>query len=44
VFESKEAFDVVNPQINEIVSVFGEFFSGPPSETLGDVLSSVENS
>lgn len=43
VFDSREAFDAVNPQINEILSSFGEFFSGPPSETLGDVLISVDN-
>ena len=42
VFESRDAFEAVNPQINQILAAFGEFFSGPPSETLGDVLISVD--
>ena len=43
VFENEEAFRSVNDQINKILSDFGQFFTAPPNEILGDVLVYVEN-
>ena len=43
VFESEEAFLSVNDEINQILSEFGQFFTAPPNEILGDVLVHVEN-
>lgn len=41
VFESKDAFDAVNDEINGILADFGRFFTTPPKELLGDVLIAV---
>ena len=43
VFEDEDAFLTVNDQINEIVSDFGRFFTAPPVELLGDVLTHLDN-
>ncbi len=44
VFEDEESFLAVNDQINEIVSEFREYFAGPPSEILGEVIVNLDNS
>lgn len=41
VFESQDAFDAVNSEVNAILADFGQFFTSPPRELLGDVLIAV---
>jgi len=41
VFESEDAFDAVNDEVNAILADFGQFFTSPPRELLGDVLIAV---
>ena len=41
-FEDEEAFLAVNDKINEIVSDFGRFFTGAPSELLGEVVARLD--
>ena len=41
VFESEDAFRSVNDDVNAILADFGQFFTSPPRELLGDVLVAV---
>lgn len=41
-FEDEQAFLAVNDRINEIVADFGRFFTGPPSEQLGEVVAQLD--
>ena len=41
-FEDEKAFLAVNDKINEIVSDFGRFFTGPPVEQLGQVIAQLD--
>jgi hypothetical protein len=43
VFESKQHFDTVNDQVNQILAGFATYFASPPNEKLGDVLAHVHN-
>ena len=43
VFESKDALEAVTSQVNEILAGFGQYFSGPPTVEVGDVLAYIDN-
>ena len=42
-FEDERAFVAVNEKINDIVADFGRFFTGPPSEQLGEVVAQLDS-
>jgi hypothetical protein len=43
VFDSKEAFEAVNDQVNQILAGFAIYFVSPPNERLGNVLAHIDN-
>lgn len=43
VFESKDALEAVTSQVNEILAGFGQYFAGPPTVEVGEVLAYVDN-
>lgn len=43
VFDSREAFEAVNDQVNGILAELGQYLTSPPRETLGEVLVHVDN-